>query len=90
MLRVVASAFEGKAQVHSTPSVEEARAAVRRFHYDAAVLDIGMADGSGLDLLPLLNAGDERTPVIVFTAQDPPWGLAQKVEAVLEAIACGH
>jgi PAS domain S-box-containing protein len=82
-LRVVASAFDGQAQVHSTPSVEEARAAVRRFHYDAAVLDIGMADGSGLDLLPLFEAQETHTPVIVFTAQDAPWGLAERVDAVL-------
>ena len=82
-LRVVASAFDGQAQVHSTPSVEEARAAVRRFHYDAAVLDIGMADGSGLDLLPLFEGQETHTPVIVFTAQDAPWGLAERVDAVL-------
>lgn len=83
MLRVVATAFEGKAQVHSSPSVEEASAAVRRFRYDAAVLDIGMADGSGLDLLPLFGEQDTPTPVVVFTAQDPPWDLASKVDAVL-------
>lgn len=83
MLRVVATAFEGRAQVHSTPSVEEASAAVRRFRYDAAVLDIGMADGSGLDLLPLFDQQDAPTPVIVFTAQDPPRELASKVDAVL-------
>jgi PAS domain S-box-containing protein len=82
-LRIVASAFDGKAQVHSTPSVEEARAAIRRFRYDAAVLDIGMADGSGLDLLPLFDEQDTRTPVVVFTAQDAPWGLAERVDAVL-------
>ncbi|GAA0735225.1 hypothetical protein GCM10009106_20150 [Sphingomonas japonica] len=83
MLRVVASAFDGVAEVHSTPSVEEARAAMRRFPYDAAVLDIGMADGSGLDLLPLLKGPAKRTPVIVFTAQDAPHDLAQQVDAVL-------
>ena len=82
-LRVVASAFDGQAQVHSTPSVEEARAAVRRFRYDAAVLDIGMADGSGLDLLPLFESQYTHTPVVVFTAQDAPPGLVQRVDAVL-------
>jgi PAS domain S-box-containing protein len=69
MLRIVDSALEGEAQVHSSPSLPEAVAAIRRYSFDAIVLDIDMAEGSGLDLLPLIRE-HQRAPVIVFTAQD--------------------
>lgn len=69
MLRIVASAFENQAEVHSTPSVVEARAALQRFRFDAVILDIGMADGDGLELIPLIRERQDAA-VIVFTAQD--------------------
>jgi PAS domain S-box-containing protein len=83
MLRVVASAFEGLAEVHSTPSVLEAEAAIARHSFDAAILDIGMADGSGLDLIPFLNDADGRTNVVIFTAKDTDPSLALLADAVL-------
>lgn len=82
-LRLVASAFEGRAEVLATPSVQEAGAALMRNDFDAAILDIAMTDGSGLDLLPLLRAGERKTPVIIFTARDSNPALTAGVEAVL-------
>jgi PAS domain S-box-containing protein len=82
MLRVVASAFEGKAEVHSTPSVREGHAALRRHSFDAAILDVAMADGSGLDLLPLLRDGDP-TPTVLFTVHDSTPAYEARVDAML-------
>ncbi len=82
MLRLVASALEGRAQVHSSPSVVEARAAIRRYQFDAVVLDIGMADGDGLDLVPLIRRR-QAAPVIVFTAQDADPAQLAQVDLVL-------
>jgi len=82
-LRLVASAFAGRADVMATPSVHEARAALMRGRYDAAILDIAMTDGSGLDLLPTLAEGDRRTPAIVFTALDSNPALLTRADAVL-------
>ena len=83
MLRLVASAFEGQAQVYSTPSVEEARASILRHDFDAVILDIGMADGSGLELIPLIRERQQGTPVILFTAQDVNESIAANVDGVL-------
>jgi PAS domain S-box-containing protein len=69
VLRIVDSALESDAQVHSSPSLPEAEAAIRRYNFDAIVLDIGMAEGSGLELLPLIREHQDAS-VIVFTAQD--------------------
>ena len=69
MLRVVATALEGRAEVRSTPSVVEARASIRRYAFDAVILDIAMADGDGLELIPDIRKRD-GTGIIVFTAQE--------------------
>lgn len=83
MLCVVASAFEGKAQVQSVPSVREGLSALRRQKYDAVILDVDMADGSGLDLLPLLRGSPPVTPTVLFTVHDTSPALAERVDAVL-------
>jgi len=70
MLRVLSSVFEDRAEILSTPSVVEARAAIRHTEFDAAILDIGLADGSGLELVPLLRAQSATMPILVFTAQE--------------------
>jgi PAS domain S-box-containing protein len=60
------------------PSCTEAR------RPDLVVLDIGLADGSGLQLLPELeNAPEGRIPVVVFTAQSGDENLSNRVDAVL-------
>ena len=82
MLRVVASALEGRAQVHSSPSVIEARAALRRYQFDAVILDLGMADGDGLDLVPLIRRR-QSAPIVVFTAQDADPAELEDVDVVL-------
>ncbi|MEO6216972.1 MAG: CHASE3 domain-containing protein [Sphingomonas sp.] len=70
MLRVLASVFDSWAVVYSTPSVQEARSALRFNQFDAAILDIGMEDGSGLDLVPELRLRRIDVPIFVFTAQE--------------------
>ena len=82
MLRVVSANFEGRADIRSAKSVEAARSLIRVQYFDAAILDIGMADGSGLDLLPLLREKLPGAPVVVFTAQDPDADLEPTVEAL--------
>jgi CheY-like chemotaxis protein/two-component sensor histidine kinase len=82
MLRIVATTLEGHAEVHSCPSVHEARAALQRFSFDAVILDLGMADGNGIDLVPTIRARGP-TPIIVFTAQDAALGELDAVDAVL-------
>lgn len=83
MLRVVASALEERAEVHSTPSVHEAKASLRRHGYDAVLLDIAMQDGSGLDLIPVIRKADPTTIIILFTALDVSHEEAGRVDQVI-------
>jgi len=83
MLAVLANAFEGKAVLRSTPSVVAARAILRRDRMDAAILDIGLLDGCGTDLVPLLRERQPALPILVFTAQEAEQCKMDGVDLVL-------
>src|SRR5690606_11288180 len=67
MLRIVASALEGAARIYSSPSLADARRALRRERFDAVILDIQLMDGDGLQLVPLIRQRG-NVPIILFTA----------------------
>ena len=48
----------------------DAREALAVTVYDAAVLDLGLPDGDGLDLLAELRSGHNGVPILVLTARD--------------------
>ena len=47
-----------------------AEAACAGGHYDALVLDLGLPDRDGMDLLADLRAHDQALPVVILTARD--------------------
>lgn len=54
------------------------------FHYfDLVVLDIGLPDGSGLDILPYLAERKVTVPIVVFSASEIDGDVANKVDAAL-------
>lgn len=62
-------AAQGHAVDHA-PDVATARAALAVQDYACVILDLGLPDGSGLDLVRECRARGDRTPVIIATAQD--------------------
>ncbi|MEH6640491.1 response regulator [Vreelandella glaciei] len=50
--------------------VRDARAALRNDHFDLMLLDLGLPDGNGLELLSELRERGDRTPVLILTARD--------------------
>jgi PAS domain S-box-containing protein len=83
VLRLVAQALASSADVVSVESIDEARHALDRQEFDLAVLDVALAEGFGLDLLPdLCGRNGQPIPVVVFSAQDSPQ-VAARVLAVL-------
>ncbi len=67
---VVANLLEGKATIVQARNLGEAVQAVRRRAFDLVILDIGLPDGSGLDLLPELRGLATVPPVMLFAAQE--------------------
>ena len=56
--------------VDAVTTVADARAAVPLVAYDAIILDLGLPDGDGMELLGELRRAGNRVPVLVLTARD--------------------
>lgn len=83
-MKVVAASLSGEARVIRANGLISARAILEVELPDLVILDIGLPDGSGLDILPLLvKRNGEPLPTIVFSAQDFPLDAASPVDAVL-------
>lgn len=56
--------------VDACHDLDTARAALGTARYDVAVLDLGLPDGDGLDLLSSVRKAGNELPVLVLTARD--------------------
>lgn len=84
ILQVTASTLAGVAEMSGAGSLAEARRALALARPDLVILDLGLPDGSGLELLKEL--GDDTggsIPVVVYSAQEMDAALGERVEAVL-------
>lgn len=57
-------------------SVEDGGAAVETTRFDTIILDLGLPDGDGLDILKSMRDRGDATPILVLTARD---GLQDRV-----------
>lgn len=70
IVHVVGAMLEGVADTDHAGSLAAAREQISHGDYSLVILDIGLPDGSGLSLLPLLNEIEPPIPVLVFSAQE--------------------
>jgi len=56
--------------VDAVESIRDACAATQSIVYDALILDLGLPDGDGLDLLNFLRRKGKSLPVLILTAKD--------------------
>lgn len=54
--------------------------------FDVVILDIGLPDGSGLDLLPVIQGLARSPPVVVFSASDAESRLATEHEVAASLV----
>lgn len=81
---VVSTAVAPFADLVLAPTVAAAKRALAVEDFDLAILDIGLEDGSGLELLGAMTSGPgHRTPVVVFSARDMDRETAARAAAVL-------
>ncbi len=56
--------------VDAVATAEDGGEALSLASYDAAILDLGLPDGDGLEVLAGLRRGGNRVPVLILTARD--------------------
>lgn len=79
VLEVMAAGLGDAVVTTFAHNLSEAREALQGQEFDLVILDVGLPDGSGLDLLPELA----QTPVIVFSAFDLERPVAERVRSVM-------
>ena len=71
---VVATIARDIADFEAAGSVAQARGRLEREKFDLVLLDLGLPDGSGWELLPLINRLVPPVRVVIFSAQDAGHG----------------
>jgi len=65
--------------VEKVGSLEDAREKIYSYSYDLVILDLGLPDGNGIDIIPQIKSQDSRTGIIILTAQE---ALTEKVKGL--------
>ena len=79
VLKVMAATLGGQVTLVPARSAGEARRKLQQ-HVDLVILDLGLPDGSGADLLGAIPNG---TPVVIFSAREVDEALAARVTAAM-------
>ena len=67
-------------------SVTEARAQAARFELDVVLLDLGLPDGSGADLIAVLRRASHHVKILVLSASLDPSGIEKARRAGADMI----
>jgi PAS domain S-box-containing protein len=83
--QLVQTAFAGRCRLVAAESLATARLLLTTMTPQLVILDVGLPDGSGLDLLPeLVDSNGRALPVVIFSAQSlERSALTDAVDAVL-------
>lgn len=63
-------------------TLRNAREKVELYQYDLIIVDLGLPDGDGLDLIPLIKEKDSETAILVLTAKD-------SLDSKVKGLECG-
>lgn len=80
VLKVMSASLGDEVEITSAKSAAEARRQLLQAHYDLVILDLGLPDGSGVDLIGAIPQG---TVVVIFSASEVDESLAGRVTAAM-------
>lgn len=81
--QIVGEILKGKAEMSYAATLKDSLKQLEQNAFDLVILNIGLSDGSGLSVLPLLNKKNPPVPVLMFSAQEITKDFAPNVSAVL-------
>lgn len=64
-------------------TLRDARDKIKNFQYDMVILDIGLSDGSGWNLLPDIRTHQQHARIVILSGDETSPDDARRVEAVL-------
>src|SRR5205807_1106027 len=82
---IVATLVGEQVEIVNAATRQEAIRRLNEARFDLVILDLGLPDGSAIDLLPLLGTlgAGAAPPVLVFSASEPGPEIARQVAEVL-------
>jgi PAS domain S-box-containing protein len=83
MHQVIRAMVGGRCEFELATSLAAARMRVEQEHFDVVVLDLGLPDGSGWDLLPLLRTRLPAARIVILSGSEMSPDESGKVEAAL-------
>ncbi len=82
---ILSEALRGKAEIINAPTLVKAKQLLKQKQFSTIILDIGLPDGSGLEILdqiPKLSRGS-TPPILVLSVNEFPSTLRNKVSEVI-------
>ena len=84
LITVITELLSDVADVQAARTIRDGKEYLQKERFDLVLLDVGMRDGSGIDLLRFLRGNnDTTTPVIIFSADEVGPENAAEVHAAL-------
>lgn len=83
IIKIMQTLLAPHCDVEYALTLAAAKQALQHRPFDLIVLDMILPDGSGSDLLPMVNALTDPPPVLVFSATDPQQKLPDTIAAAL-------
>jgi DNA-binding response OmpR family regulator len=83
IVSVLAYSIKDTAHVTRASSLAQAKHFLQEKAFDLIILDIGLPDGSGLEVLKILKQNGSSIPVIIFSADEVSEEISSKVAASL-------
>ena len=80
---VIGLMLQDRVRLHTAANLDQARELVGHNHYDLVLLDIGLPDGSGLELLKQFQHLPQPPATVVFSNQELEAEVAELVSAAL-------
>ncbi|NOQ36330.1 MAG: response regulator [Methylococcaceae bacterium] len=83
LTQIMTLLLEDKVTVVSANTLQQAKKLLQDETFDLVILDVGLPDGTGLDILPFLNTHLSTTPIIIFSGESITEDVVNRVDAAL-------